>query len=152
MPLCARRPGNISRAGRCDNGVWLEQSDTVSLGPSKKKIIFSATYDASDPQTNKHASGIAKETLILATDASGVMKIVSQKEQTSKRKSGQSETSEDATFEAATADTASDAALKQMLLGYWTSGRHAVLVQIGRHLLHGRRSAYASLGYSAAMQ
>ena len=57
---------------------------TVSLGTSKKKVIFSATYDASDPGTNKHASGIAKETLILATDPSGAMKIVSQREQISK--------------------------------------------------------------------
>jgi Tfp pilus assembly protein PilF len=63
--------------------------NTVSLGTSKKKVIFSATYDASDPQTNKQASGIAQETLILASDKSGAIKIVSQKEQTSKRSSNQ---------------------------------------------------------------
>jgi tetratricopeptide (TPR) repeat protein len=62
---------------------------TISLGATKQKIIFSASYDASDPQTNRHASGIAKETLIFATDPSGAMKIVSQKEQTSKRGSSQ---------------------------------------------------------------
>jgi hypothetical protein len=81
-------------------------ANTVSLGTSKKKVIFSATYDASDPQTNKHASGIAKETLILATDASGAMKIVSQKEQTSKRNSSSSdeETSDDPGLKAAKAE------------------------------------------------
>jgi hypothetical protein len=63
---------------------------TISLGATKQKVIFSASYDASDPQTNKHASGMATETLILATDPSGAMKIVSQKEQLSKRNSSQS--------------------------------------------------------------
>lgn len=82
---------------------------TISLGATKQKVIFSASYDASDPQTNKHASGIAQETLILASDKSGAIKIVSQKEQTSKRSSGQSgesgkKTSEDANFEAAKAE------------------------------------------------
>jgi tetratricopeptide (TPR) repeat protein len=81
----------------------------TSTGPSRQKVIFSASYDASNPQTNKHASGIAKETLIVASDASGTVKIVSQKEQTSKRSSGQSgesgkKTSEDANFEAAKAE------------------------------------------------
>jgi len=61
------------------------QVKTVSSGTTKQKVIFSASYDASDPQTNKHASGIAQETLILASDKSGAIKIVSQKEQTSKR-------------------------------------------------------------------
>src|SRR5207244_2648205 len=37
--------------------------NTVSLGATKQKVIFSANYDASNPQTNKHASGIAQETL-----------------------------------------------------------------------------------------
>ena len=80
--------------------------NTVSLGTSKKKVIFSATYDASDPKTNKHASGIAKETLILTTDASGALKIVSQKEQTSKKGSSQSdeETSGDLDLKAAKAE------------------------------------------------
>jgi len=62
---------------------------TTSMGPSRQKVIFSASYDASNPETNKHASGIATETLIVATDASGAMKIVSQKEQTSTRGSSQ---------------------------------------------------------------
>jgi tetratricopeptide (TPR) repeat protein len=80
-----------------------------SMGPSRDRVIFSATYDASNPQTNRHASGIAQETLILASDKSGAIKIVSQKEQTSKRSSGQSgesgkKTSEDANFEAAKAE------------------------------------------------
>jgi hypothetical protein len=101
------------------------------MGPSRQKMIFSASYDASDPQTNRHASGIAQETLILASDKSGAIKIVSHKEQTSKRSSGQSGESgiktSDANFETATADSASDAAMKQKLLGYWHSGRHAYL-------------------------
>lgn len=63
---------------------------TVSFGATKQKVIFSASYDASNPQTNKHASGIAQETLILASDKSGAIKIASQKEQTSKNGSGQS--------------------------------------------------------------
>jgi uncharacterized repeat protein (TIGR03803 family) len=63
--------------------------NTVSLGSSKQKIIFSASYDVSDPQRNKHTSGIAKETLIVVSDASGAMKIVSQKEQISKKGSSQ---------------------------------------------------------------
>jgi tetratricopeptide (TPR) repeat protein len=80
--------------------------NTVSLGTSKKKVIFSATYDVSDPQTNKHTSGIAKETLILATDPSGAMKIVSQKEQLSKGNRSQSndQTSDVPGLEAAKAE------------------------------------------------
>ncbi len=95
-------------------------------------MIFSARYDASNPQTNKHASGIAQGTLILASDKSGAIKIVSQKEQTSKRSSGQSDesnkkTSEPANSKTATPDSASDAALKQKVIGYWETGRHAYL-------------------------
>ena len=63
---------------------------TLSFGATKQKVIFSASYDASDPQTNRHASGIATETLTLANDKSGAMKIVSQKEQLSKANSSQS--------------------------------------------------------------
>jgi hypothetical protein len=79
---------------------------TVSLGSSRQKVIFSASYDASDPQTNKHASGIATETLILATDASGAIKIVSQKEQISKGNTSQPgwKTSEDPRLKAAKAE------------------------------------------------
>jgi len=106
--------------------------ETISLEAARENIIFSASYEASNPQANKHASGIAKETLILAADSTGAMKIVSQKEQTSKRSSGQSDesnkkTSEPANFETATANSASDAALKQKVLGYWETGRHAYL-------------------------
>ncbi len=79
---------------------------TTSMGPSRQKVIFSASYDASDPRTNKHASGIAQETLILASDKSGAMKIVSQREQTSKRGSSQpgEGTSEDLGLNAAKAE------------------------------------------------
>lgn len=72
---------------------------TISLGATKQKVIFSASYDVSDPQTNKHASGIAHETLTLASDKTGAIKIVSQKEQTSKRSSGQSDESREKTSE-----------------------------------------------------
>jgi len=68
---------------------------TVSLG-IKKKMIFSASYDVSNPQTNNHTSGIAKETLILTTDASGAMKIVSQKEQTNKNPAAEAQVVEKA--------------------------------------------------------
>jgi hypothetical protein len=61
---------------------------TTSLGATKQRVIFSATYDASNQQTNKHASGIATETLIVARDTTGAMKVVSQREQTSKSSSG----------------------------------------------------------------
>jgi hypothetical protein len=82
---------------------------TLSLGPSRQKVIFSAAYDVSDPQTNKHASGIAQETLVVASDASGAMKIVSQKERTSKGRQqpvGESDqkTAEVPGFEAAKAE------------------------------------------------
>jgi tetratricopeptide (TPR) repeat protein len=79
---------------------------TISLGTSKKKVIFSATYDASDPQTNKHASGIATETLILVTDPSGAIKIISQKEQISKGNTTQpgGKTSEDPRLKAVKAE------------------------------------------------
>jgi tetratricopeptide (TPR) repeat protein len=63
--------------------------NTVPVGANRQKVVFSANYDASNPQINKHASGIAQEILILATNANGGMKIVSQKEQTSKRSSSQ---------------------------------------------------------------
>ena len=63
---------------------------TTSMGPFRQKVILSANYDASNPQTGKHASGIARETLILATDVNGVMKIVSQKERISKGNRSQS--------------------------------------------------------------
>jgi len=62
---------------------------TTSMGPFRQKVIFSASYDVSDPQRNKHTSGIAKETLIVVSDASAAMKIVSQKEQISKKGSSQ---------------------------------------------------------------
>jgi len=89
---------------------------TTSMGPSRQKVVFSASYDASNSQTNKHASGIARETLIVASDVSGATKIVSQREQTSKRSSSRSDTE--------TADVPSDSAIKQKLLGYWSSPRH----------------------------
>lgn len=79
---------------------------TTSMGPSRQKITFSASYDASNPQTKKHASGIATETLIVASDASGAMKIISQQEQTSKKSSSQSgeETAGDLRLNAAKAE------------------------------------------------
>ena len=65
--------------------------ETTSMGPSRQKLVFSAKYDACNPQTRKHASGIAQETLIVAGYESGAMEIVSQKEQVSKRNSSRSD-------------------------------------------------------------
>jgi len=59
----------------------------TSLGASRKQITFTASYDVSDSQSGRHSSGTAKETLILAPDATGAMKIVSQREKTSAEKS-----------------------------------------------------------------
>jgi tetratricopeptide (TPR) repeat protein len=64
---------------------------TTSTGPSQQKVVFSASYDTCNPQTKKHASGIAQETLMVTTYESGAMEIVSQKEQISKRNSGRSD-------------------------------------------------------------
>jgi hypothetical protein len=88
--------------------VWtlVEPVNTTSMGPSRQKVVFSATYDTCNPQTRKHASGIAKETLIVATYGSGAMEILSQKEQLSKRNSSHSdkETSDYPCLEAAKAE------------------------------------------------
>ena len=62
----------------------------TSLGASRKQITFTASYDVSDSQSGRHSSGTAKETLILAPDATGAMKIVSQREKTSAEKSSNS--------------------------------------------------------------
>lgn len=65
------------------------QVKIIPLGATKQKVMFSANYDAKNLQTNKYASGIAIETLILAADASGAMKIASQKEQITNGKTTQ---------------------------------------------------------------
>jgi len=64
----------------------------TSLGASRKQVTFTASYDASDTQTGRHSSGTAKETLVLAADSSGAMKIISHHEQlnASRGKSGKS--------------------------------------------------------------
>ena len=53
-----------------------------SLGASVQQVTFSATYEVSNPQTGRHVNGTAKETLMLAADPSGAMKIISHHEQT----------------------------------------------------------------------
>jgi hypothetical protein len=53
----------------------------TQVGPSAQKVVFSAQYDLSDPDTNRHASGIAKETLIVKDDGTGAMKITSDQEE-----------------------------------------------------------------------
>jgi hypothetical protein len=63
-----------------------------SLGASVQRVTFSASYDVSNPQTGRRASGTAKETLMLAADSSGAMKIISQHEQTSKKPSREKST------------------------------------------------------------
>ena len=52
-------------------------------GPTAQRVIFSAQYDLSNSDTNRHAAGIAKETLIVKDDGTGVMKITSHHEKTS---------------------------------------------------------------------
>jgi hypothetical protein len=56
---------------------------TVSVrpvGPSAQRVAFSAQYDVSNPNTNRHAAGIANETLIVKDDGTGAMKITSHQE------------------------------------------------------------------------
>jgi hypothetical protein len=53
-----------------------------SLGASRQQVVFSAKYDLSDPDSHRHASGIAKETIVVAADSSGAMKIISHHEKT----------------------------------------------------------------------
>jgi len=67
--------------------VWslVKPVNATTTGPSRQKIVFSASYDTCNPQTHKHASGIAQETLILTTYENGATEIISQKEQLSKR-------------------------------------------------------------------
>jgi hypothetical protein len=47
----------------------------VPVGPSAQRVAFSAQYDVSNPNTNRHAAGIANETLIVKDDGTGAMKI-----------------------------------------------------------------------------
>ena len=54
-----------------------------AAGPTAQRVIFSAQYDLSNPDTNRHAAGIAKETLVIASDTSGAMKIISHHEKIS---------------------------------------------------------------------
>lgn len=54
-----------------------------SLGGSTQRVVFSARYDVSNPDTNRHTAGTAKETLVIASDTSGAMKIISHHEKTS---------------------------------------------------------------------
>jgi hypothetical protein len=53
-----------------------------SLGASRQQVVFSAKYDLSGSDSHRHASGIAKETIVVAADSSGAMKIISHHEQT----------------------------------------------------------------------
>jgi len=56
---------------------------TVSVrpvGPSAQRVVFSAQYDLSNPNTNRYAAGIANETLIVKNDGTGAMKITSHQE------------------------------------------------------------------------
>jgi len=54
-----------------------------SLGASVQKVTFSATYEVSNPQTGRHLSGTAKETMMVAADFTGATKIISHREKTS---------------------------------------------------------------------
>ena len=46
-----------------------------SLGASRRQVVFSAKYDLSDPDSHRQASGIAKETLMIAPDSSGAPRL-----------------------------------------------------------------------------
>lgn len=54
-----------------------------TLGGSVQRVVFSARYDLSNPDTNRHTAGTAKETLVIAADTSGAMKIISHHEKIS---------------------------------------------------------------------
>lgn len=67
-------------------------------GASLHRVVFSAHYDVSNPDSNRHSAGIAIETLVVTSDATGAMKIISHQEKTSsssgsnnKRNQGRSE-------------------------------------------------------------
>ncbi len=57
-----------------------------SLGASVQQVVFSARYDLHNPETNRRASGVARETLMLAADATGALKIVSHREKIDSRR------------------------------------------------------------------
>jgi hypothetical protein len=59
-----------------------------SMGASVQKVVFKAQYDVANPASNQHASGIATETLVVAPDSTGAMKIISQREQTGAKATG----------------------------------------------------------------
>ena len=58
------------------------QGKVDQVGPSAQRVVFSARYDVSNPDTKRHTSGTAKETLVVSTDTSGLMKITSHHEKT----------------------------------------------------------------------
>jgi hypothetical protein len=74
--------------------TMLSPAKVESRGASGQKVIFLAHYDVSDPQTGRHSSGTAEETLMLAPDSTGAMKIISERQETrkdgSREKSGKS--------------------------------------------------------------
>jgi len=51
------------------------------------QITFPVSFDATNPAANKHATGVARQTLILEQDASGAWKIVSERQTTTSSKS-----------------------------------------------------------------
>ena len=48
-----------------------------------QQVVLSARYDVSNPDTNRHTAGTAKETLVIVSDMSGAMKIISHHEKIS---------------------------------------------------------------------
>ena len=50
------------------------------LGPSRYQITFPVSFDAANPSTNKHATGVARETMTLEQDGSGAWKIVRERQ------------------------------------------------------------------------
>jgi hypothetical protein len=51
-----------------------------SLEPFKYQLTFPASFEVSNPATDKHSTGTARETMVLAPDSTGAWKIVFQRE------------------------------------------------------------------------
>jgi ketosteroid isomerase-like protein len=57
------------------------------VGPSRYQISFPVSFDATNPSTNKHATGVARETMILIQNGSGAWRIVMERQTITSKKS-----------------------------------------------------------------
>jgi ketosteroid isomerase-like protein len=63
---------------------------TVTVQPldaSRCQITFPISFDATNPSTNKHATGVARETMILEQNGSGAWRIVMERQTITSKKS-----------------------------------------------------------------